>query len=60
MGSVSYDMKDFKLNKIESSAGFGLHFFTPIGPIRFDWAVRLKKQLDLGESGWDLAILYAF
>jgi outer membrane protein insertion porin family len=60
IGSVSYDMKDFKLNKIESSAGFGLHFFTPIGPIRFDWAVRLKKQLDLGESGWDLAILYAF
>ena len=60
IGSVSYNIKDFKMNKIESSAGFGLHFFTPIGPIRFDWAFRVKKQLDLGDSGWHLTILYAF
>jgi len=60
IGSVSYNIKDFKMNKIESSAGFGLHFFTPIGPIRFDWAFRIKKQLDLGDSGWHLTILYAF
>jgi len=60
IGNVSYNVKDFKLNKIESSAGFGLHFFTPIGPIRFDWAFRVKKQLDLGDGGWHLTILYAF
>jgi len=60
IGSVSYNIEDFKLNKIESSAGFGLHFFTPIGPIRFDWAFRMKKHLDLGDGGWHLTILYAF
>jgi len=42
------------------SSGLGIQFFTPIGPIRFDYGVRLKKELDLGAGNLHLAILYAF
>ncbi len=45
---------------IRFSSGLGLQFFTPIGPIRLDYAVRLKKQFDLGAGLWHLSILYAF
>jgi outer membrane protein insertion porin family len=45
---------------IRFSAGLGLQFFTPIGPIRLDYAVRLKKQFDLSAGLFHLAILYAF
>ncbi len=42
------------------SSGLGMQFFTPIGPIRIDYAVRLKKDLDLGAGNLHLSILYAF
>jgi outer membrane protein insertion porin family len=45
---------------IAFSSGMGLQFFTPIGPIRFDYAVRLKKEFDLGAGNYHLSILYAF
>ncbi len=45
---------------IRFSTGLGLQFFTPIGPIRLDYAVRLQKQFDLGAGLYHFAILYAF
>lgn len=26
------------------STGFGIRYFTPIGPVRFDWAIKLKDR----------------
>jgi outer membrane protein insertion porin family len=45
---------------ISFSSGMGLQFFTPIGPLRFDYAVRLKKEFDLSAGNIHLSILYAF
>ena len=42
------------------SSGLGLQFFTPIGPLRLDYAVRLKKEFDLSAGNIHLSILYAF
>ena len=42
------------------TSGMGIQFFTPIGPIRFDYGIRLKKELDLGAGNVHLSILYAF
>jgi translocation and assembly module TamA len=42
------------------STGLGIQFFTPVGPIRLDYAIRLKKQFDLGAGLFHFAILYAF
>lgn len=45
---------------VRFSTGMGIQFFTPVGPIRFDYAIRLKKQFDLGAGLYHLSILYAF
>ncbi|UCC78466.1 MAG: BamA/TamA family outer membrane protein [Candidatus Zixiibacteriota bacterium] len=45
---------------IAFSSGLGLQFFTPIGPLRLDYAVRLKKEFDLSAGNIHLSILYAF
>jgi outer membrane protein insertion porin family len=42
------------------TSGLGLQFFTPVGPIRMDYGVRLKKEFDLGAGNLHLSILYAF
>jgi outer membrane protein assembly factor BamA len=60
MGNVFYEIKDFKPDRIEVTPGLGMQFFTPIGPIRLDRGVQLKKNFDLGAGAWHLTILYAF
>lgn len=60
IGNVFYHIKDFKLSRIIAAPGLGIQFFTPIGPIRFDGAVRFKRDFDLSDGAIHLAILYAF
>jgi outer membrane protein insertion porin family len=59
-GNAYSHISDITPLSIRFSAGMGLQFFTPIGPIRLDYAVRLKKQFDLGAGLFHLSILYAF
>ena len=59
-GNVFYNVKEFKINRIELVGGLGAQFFTPIGPIRLDHGVRLKKEFDLADGATHLTILYAF
>ena len=57
----TYDrLKDITPISVRFTTGLGLQFFTPIGPIRFDYGVRLQKQFDLGAGLYHLSILYAF
>jgi len=60
IGNIFYHIEDFKLSRIAVGPGLGLQFFTPIGPIRFDGAVRLQRNFDLSEGALHLSILYAF
>ncbi len=59
-GNVFYNVKEFKLNRIELVGGLGIQFFTPIGPIRLDRGVRIRKPFDLADGATHLTILYAF
>jgi len=59
-GNIFNRIADFRINKIVSSTGIGLQFFTPVGPINFEYAFVLQKQLDLAEGSYHLTILYAF
>jgi outer membrane protein insertion porin family len=59
-GNVLWKLSDFRTRNIISSAGLGLQFFTPVGPINFEYAFMLQKQLDLREGSYHLTILYAF
>lgn len=60
IGNVFYKVKDFKPKKIVTTTGLGLQFFTPIGPLRFEYAFMLQKEFDLAEGSYHLTILYAF
>jgi len=60
IGNVFFDIRDFKLNEIVSTSGLGLHFFTPVGPLRFEYAFVNQRELDLSEGSYHLTLLYAF
>ncbi len=42
-GSVSQNFSDFGLESIRHSAGGGLRYITPVGPIRLDYGVKLDR-----------------
>ncbi len=51
MGGLWNLWSQFRDDPPKSSAGFGLRYFTPIGPIRADWARAI------GGSGWGMVHL---
>lgn len=59
-GNTYFDLEDFTLLSVAFTSGLGVQFFTPVGPIRFDYGVRMKKDFDLGAGSYHLSILYAF
>ncbi len=54
VGSISEDFDSEQLN-ILGSAGAGVRFYTPIGPLRLDYAINFE-----GKSLWHFAIGEAF
>ena len=54
IGSLSEDFESDKFN-ILGSAGAGIRFYTPIGPLRLDYAINFE-----GNSSWHFAIGEAF
>ena len=59
-GNTYFNFDDITPHSVAFTSGLGLQFFTPIGPIRFDYGVRMKKDFDLGAGNYHLSILYAF
>jgi outer membrane protein insertion porin family len=59
-GNVFEKIETTRLDGIISSAGLGLQFFTPVGPINFEYGFKLQRELDLQEGSYHLTILYAF
>lgn len=59
-GNIWTEPKDFNLSDIRLTGGLGLQFFTPVGPIRLDYARRILRNGDPDEGRYHLAILYAF
>ena len=59
-GNIWTEPKDFNLSDIRLTGGLGLQFFTPVGPIRLDYARRIVRNGDPAGGRYHLAILYAF
>lgn len=59
-GNVWTGPKDFNLSDLRLTSGLGLQFFTPVGPIRLDYARRILREDDPAGGRFHLAILYAF
>ncbi len=62
MGILSGDnFVDFERKNLVGGTGFGVRYFTPIGPLRFDIAWKWKKETNLERSfNWYLTFGQAF
>jgi len=62
MGVLSGDnFADFTVNNLVAGTGFGVRYFTPVGPLRFDIAWKWKKHAkNEPRSNWFLTFGQAF
>jgi outer membrane protein insertion porin family len=59
-GNVYLETRDVALRDLRWSAGLGLRYRTPIGPIRLDWGYVLDRRPGEAPSHFHLSIGYAF
>ncbi|MCP4633170.1 MAG: BamA/TamA family outer membrane protein [candidate division Zixibacteria bacterium] len=60
IGNLWKQPEAFQLEDLRLTAGAGIQFFTPIGPIRFDYAFRIIRIDDRPGSRYHLSTLYIF
>jgi outer membrane protein insertion porin family len=54
-GNVFPLIEDFEFSELRKSAGLGLRYKTPIGPVAFDWGYKLdRKFAPFRESAYEL------
>jgi outer membrane protein insertion porin family len=60
-GNVFLETSNLTLSRLRWSAGLGLRYRTPIGPVRLDWGYILDPEPgDPGRSHFNFSIGYAF
>jgi outer membrane protein insertion porin family len=45
---------------LRRSVGFGFRWFSPIGPLRFEWGIPLDRQKKLPEGGEEESLVFEF
>jgi outer membrane protein assembly factor BamA len=59
-GNGFAELRHVKPDRLAYAYGTGIQIISPVGPIRLDYARRLKTdRYDLGDR-WHFTILYAF
>ena len=59
-GNVWLRNQDFKFIDIKPSVGSGLAILTPVGPLRFDYGVKLRPQKYESRGEFHISISFAF
>jgi outer membrane translocation and assembly module TamA len=59
-GNVYLETRDVALSELRWSAGLGVRYRTPIGPIRLDWGYVLDHEPGEARSRFHLSIGHAF
>ena len=57
-GSVTNEFRAINKETLRHSAGAGLHYVTPIGPIRLDWAFKLDRKT--GEDLYRIHFIFGY
>lgn len=52
----TYPEDDFELWDVRKSAGFGFRWFSPLGPLRFEWGIPLDRKEDEDSILFDFSI----
>lgn len=60
MGSLTNDFSDINWDTIRRSAGFGLRYVTPVGPIRADYGIKLDRKAGESFGRFHLTFGYVF
>jgi len=60
VGNLWYEAEHINLKDLRLTGGVGIVFFTPVGPLRFDYARRIITAGDSSGGRFHLSILYAF
>ncbi|HSA58454.1 MAG TPA: outer membrane protein assembly factor BamA [bacterium] len=59
-GSISNDFSDVSLDSFRHSAGFGVRYVTPVGPLRLDYGFKLDRKAGESVGRLHFAFGYAF
>lgn len=59
-GNVWESPKQIGLSQLKSSAGIGMRYHTPIGPLRLDWGYKLDRETGEAPSALHFTIGHAF
>jgi outer membrane translocation and assembly module TamA len=60
IGNVWADPKNVSLGELRSGAGFGLHYQTPVGPIRVEYGLKLDRKPGEDAGAFALSVGYPF
>ena len=55
-GNVYAEYEDWDFSEIKKSAGLGVNWLSPMGPLRLVWAYNLDKQEGDEDANWDFAM----
>ncbi len=56
MGNVYNDDEDWDFSDYKKSVGFGIRWFSPLGPLRLEWGYNLDPLEDEDNQVWDFTI----
>ncbi len=59
-GNVWLDARDLQINDIRFSTGTGLAILTPLGPVRFDYGFKLRREKQESPGEFHISIAFAF
>jgi len=59
-GGIYLFISDLDLGQLRYTAGVGLRYKTPFGPLRFDWGYKLNRPLGQSASRFHFTIGHAF
>jgi outer membrane protein insertion porin family len=59
-GNIQSDSKRLTLGTTSFGTGFGVRYLTAIGPVRFDYGLKLERAIRLNEGRWYIGLGHAF
>ena len=59
-GNAFDDHEHYAVRRLRTSAGAGIRWYSPIGPLRLEWGYNLDPKPDEKQSNWDFTIGVTF